>query len=203
MNSVPTAEQAQDFFRNAQAVRVITSSLYAQECNKVRNVEVAKKIFDTLREGHDGTDEVREGKMDLLQGELEHFVMHDEETVRQMYDRLLVLVLDIRSLGSTEWEDHMVTKKLLSAFTPRNPSLAIMITRDPKFKIKAPNQLLGEILHQELVERDVAKSLIHKVNKSVALNASSSDKVESSPKALKSRKIQVMKAPQMKRWPWC
>jgi hypothetical protein len=39
-----------------------------------------------------------------------------------------------------------------------------------------------------LVERDVAKSLSDKVNKNVALNASSSDKVESSPKALKSKK---------------
>jgi hypothetical protein len=81
-----------------------------------------------------------------------------------------------------------VTKKLLRAFTPRNPTLATMIRRDPKFKVKTPNQLLGEILHQELVERDVAKSLSHKVNKNVAFNPSSSDKVESSPKALKSRK---------------
>jgi hypothetical protein len=39
-----------------------------------------------------------------------------------------------------------------------------------------------------LVERDVAKSFSHKVNKNVALNASSSDKVESSPKELSSRK---------------
>jgi hypothetical protein len=105
-----------------------------------------------------------------------------------MYDRLIVLVSDIRSLGSTEWEDHKVTKKLLRTFTPRNPTLAIMIRRDPKFKMKTPNQLLGEILHLELVERDVAKSFSHKVNKNVALNASSSDKIESSPKALKSRK---------------
>jgi hypothetical protein len=65
-NGVPTAEQAQDYFRNTQAVRIITSSLCAQEFNKVRNVEVAKKIWDTLREAHEGTDEVREGKMDLL-----------------------------------------------------------------------------------------------------------------------------------------
>jgi hypothetical protein len=63
-----------------------------------------------------------------------------------------------------------------------------MIRRDLKLKIKIPNQLLGEILHQELVERDVAKSLSHKLNKNVALNASSSDKVESNPKALKLRK---------------
>jgi hypothetical protein len=81
-----------------------------------------------------------------------------------------------------------VTKKLLRAFTPRNPTLATMIRRDPKFKIKTRNQLLGEILHQELVERNVAKSLSRKVNKNVALNASSSDKVESRTKVLRSRK---------------
>jgi hypothetical protein len=77
---------------------------------------------------------------------------------------------------------------LIRAFTPRNPTLATMIRRDAKFKTKTPNQLLGEILHQELVERDVAKSLSHKVNKNVASNASSSDKVESSPKDLKTKK---------------
>jgi hypothetical protein len=184
-NGVPMAKQAQDYFRNAQAMRIITSSLCTQEFNKVCNVEIAKKIWDTLREAHKGTNEVREGKMNLLQGELEHFFMHDEENVRQMYDRLMVLVSNIRSLGSMEWEDRTVTKKLLRAFTPRNPTLATMIRRDPKFKVKTPNQLLGEILHQELVERDVAKSLSRKVNKNVALNTSLSDKVESSPKVLK------------------
>jgi hypothetical protein len=147
-NSVPMVEQAQDYFCNAQAVRVIISSLCAQEFNKVHNVEIAKKIWDTLKETHEGTDEVREGKMDLLQGELEHFIMHDEETVRLMYDRLMVLVSYIRFLESTEWEDHKVTRKLLRAFTPRNPTLATMIRRNPKFKVKMSIQLLGEILHQ-------------------------------------------------------
>ena len=102
--------------------------------------------------------------MDLLQGELKNFIVNDDETVTQMYERLMVLVSDIAALGSTEWDDHKVTKKLLRAFTPRNPTLATMIRRDPKFKTKTPNQLLGEILHQELVERDMAKSLSHKVN---------------------------------------
>ena len=50
VNSVPTAEQAQDYFRNAQAVRVITSSVCIQQFNKVHNVEIAKKIWDTLKE---------------------------------------------------------------------------------------------------------------------------------------------------------
>jgi hypothetical protein len=54
-DGVPMAEQAQDYFHNAQDVRVITSSLCAQEFNKIRNVEVTKKIWDMLREAHEGT----------------------------------------------------------------------------------------------------------------------------------------------------
>ena len=100
-----------------------------------------------MKEAHEGTDQVREGKMDLLQGELEHFVMNDDETVTQMYERLMVLVSDIAALGNTEWDDHKVTKKLLRAVTPRNATLATMIRRDSKFKTKTPNQLLSEILH--------------------------------------------------------
>ena len=79
----------------------------------------------------------------------------------------------------------------ITAFTPRNPTLATMIRRDPKFKTKTSNQLLGEILHQELVERDVAKSLSHKMTKSVALNATPSIPVESSSKAIKQTKKRV------------
>jgi hypothetical protein len=199
-NGIPMVEQVQDYFSNAQAVRVITSSLYAQEFNKVHNVEIAKKIWDTLREAHERTDEVREGKMDLLQGELEHFIMHDEETMRQIYDRLVIIVLDIRSLGSTEWDDHKVTNKLLRAFTPRNPTLATIIRRDAKFNIKTPNQLLGEILHQEFVERNVAKSLSHKINKNVAqVTRLNQAQIPSNQRW----KIQVMRAPPMRKWSWC
>ena len=77
---------------------------------------------------------------------------------------------------------------VLPQFTPRNHILTTMIKRDPKFKTKTPNQLLCEIIHQELVERDVAKSLSHKVTKSVALNATPSIPIEKSSKALKSTK---------------
>uniref|UniRef100_K3Y2J4 DUF4219 domain-containing protein n=1 Tax=Setaria italica TaxID=4555 RepID=K3Y2J4_SETIT len=117
-NGIPTVEQAQDYFRSAQAVRVITGSFCAQEFNKVRSVEVAKVIWDTLKEAHEGIDQVREGKMDLIHGELEHFIMLKEETMRQMFDKLMLLVSNIRSLGSTDWDDHKVTKKMIRAFTP-------------------------------------------------------------------------------------
>ena len=65
-DEVATLEHEYDLFRNAQAVRVIRSSLCIIEYNKVRGLISAQKIWDTLQMSHEGNDEVKEGKMDLL-----------------------------------------------------------------------------------------------------------------------------------------
>jgi hypothetical protein len=62
-----------------------------------------------------------------------------------------------------------------------------MIRRDPNFYNMTPNQLLDEIFHQELVDQDVGKSLYLTVNKSLALNASSSEAVEVKHKTSKTK----------------
>jgi hypothetical protein len=145
-------------------------------------------IWDTLKEAHEGTEHVRQGKTDLINGELELFFMKDGEIIREMYDRLMLLVLDIRVLRSVDWDDSKVTKKLLRAFSPKDKNLVATIRRDPNYYKMTPNQLLREILHQELVDRDVEKSLNFKMNKSLALNASSSEVVEVKQKTSKTKK---------------
>jgi hypothetical protein len=145
-------------------------------------------IWDTLKEAHEGTEHVRQGKMDLINGELELFFMKDGETVREMYDRIMLLVSDSRDLGSEDGDNSKVTKKLLRAFTPKDKNLAAMIRRDPNYYKMTSNQLLGEILHQELVDKDVEKSLSLKMNKSLDHNASSSEVMEVKPKTSKTKK---------------
>jgi hypothetical protein len=63
-----------------------------------------------------------------------------------------------------------------------------MIRKDPRYPTMTPTQLLGEIMHQELVDQDVEKSLTLKMGKSLALKASSSEVVEEKPKPSKSKK---------------
>ena len=65
-DGILTPELEHDMFRNAQAVRVLISSLCTYEYNKVRGIESAKEIWDTLQMSHEGSDEVKEGKIDLL-----------------------------------------------------------------------------------------------------------------------------------------
>jgi hypothetical protein len=100
----------------------------------------------------------------------------------------MLLVSDIRALRSVDWDDSKVTKKLLRAFAPKNKNLAAMIRSDSNYHKMTPNQLLVEILHQELVDQDVDKSISLKMNKSLALNASSSEVVEVKPKTSKTKK---------------
>jgi hypothetical protein len=126
--------------------------------------------------------------MDLINVELELFFMKNGETVREMYDRVMLIFSDIRALGSEDWDDSKVTKKLLRAFSPKDKILVAMIRRYPNYYKMNPNQLLGEIFHQELVDQAVEKSLSLKMNKSLALNASSSEVVEVKPKTSKNKK---------------
>jgi hypothetical protein len=55
-------EHEQDLHCNVQATRVTTGSLCAQEFNKVRNIQISKVIWDTLKEAHDGTEHVSKGR---------------------------------------------------------------------------------------------------------------------------------------------
>jgi hypothetical protein len=183
-----TIEHEQDHHRNVQATRVITGSLCAHEFNKVRNIQIAKVIWDTLKEAHEGTEHVRQGKMDLINGEHELFFFKDGEIVQEIYDRLVVLVSDIRALGIKDWDDSKVTKKLLRAFAPKDKNLTQMIRRDTRYPTMTPTQPLGESLHQELVDQDVEKSLTLKLGKSLALNSSYSKVVEAKPEHPKNKK---------------
>jgi hypothetical protein len=67
--------------------------------------------------------------------------MRDGETVREMYDRLMLLVSDIRALGSDGWEDSKITNKLLRAFTLKNTNY-YKIRRDPNYYKMTPINFL-------------------------------------------------------------
>jgi ADP-dependent phosphofructokinase/glucokinase len=105
-------EHEQDLHRNVQATRVIMGSLCAQEFNKVRNIQIAKMIWYTLKEAHEGTEHLRQGKMDFINIELELFFMKDGETGREIYDRLMSLS---RTLGLLEVNIGMTPKSQRSS----------------------------------------------------------------------------------------
>jgi len=88
---------------------------------------------------------------------LEAFVIKKDKTVQQMHDRLTLLVTEIKTLGSKDWDDFKVTKKMLRAYAPKNPMLATYIRGKESYKKMKPINLLNELQFYEMNALDVAK----------------------------------------------
>ena len=76
---------------NAHAYDILFNGLCLEEFNKLSRLENAKEICDTLIDMHDGTDSVKESKLDVLQSQLDKFKMKDDGGVAEMYSRLALI----------------------------------------------------------------------------------------------------------------
>ena len=149
-----TLEEAYNLHQNAQAVSLLVSSLGQDEFNKVNGVESAKAIWDILKVSFEGDSSVRKGNIELLQGELERFVFLQGETTQAMFDRLVALVNCIRALGSKEWDDNRVARKMLRTYRTKNNMLASVIMEKLGYDEMTPQELLAKIKHHECLDED-------------------------------------------------
>jgi hypothetical protein len=109
----PNFEQLQQIHRNAQACSVLLSSLEKDEFDRVNGLEKAKYIWDTLQRTHEGTKPVKKAKRQLIEGQLDRFIMLDDEDPQEMYNQLKKLVNKVRAYGSKRWGDQRVIDRML------------------------------------------------------------------------------------------
>jgi hypothetical protein len=103
----PNFEQLQQIHRNAQACSVLLSSLKKDEFDRVNGLEKVKDICDTLQRAHEGTKPMKKAKKQLIEGQLDRFVMLDDKDLQEMYNWLKKLVNKVRAYSSkngvTRW----------------------------------------------------------------------------------------------------
>ena len=78
---------------------------------QISRLENAKEIWDTLIDMHEGTDSVKESKLDVLQSQLDKFKMKDGEGVAEMYSRLSLITNEIAGLGSEEMTENSSSRR--------------------------------------------------------------------------------------------
>jgi hypothetical protein len=83
-------------------------------------LDVAKDVWNTLRMAHEVSRRVRKAKVKMLEDQFNRFIMYDDETPYEMFNRLKKLVNKARALGSEKWIDRILTKRLMMAYTPMN-----------------------------------------------------------------------------------
>jgi hypothetical protein len=116
----PTHNQLQKIHCNAQAITILNSSVDKEKFNRVDGLEEAKDMWTTLQMAREGSKPVRKAKIDMLEGQPNRFVMFDDETPHNMFNRLKKLVNKAKALEFKKWTDRMLIKHMMRAYTPMN-----------------------------------------------------------------------------------
>jgi hypothetical protein len=93
---------------------------------------------------------MREAKIEMLEGQHNHFIMYDGEMPHEMFNWLKKLVNKARALGSKKWTDCMLTEILMMAYTPMNYNAVALIHQDPAYKKMTFDDVLGRIINHEM-----------------------------------------------------
>jgi hypothetical protein len=123
----PTLDQLQKIHCNAQAISILTSLINNEEFNHVDGLDVAKYIWNTLQMAHEGSKPVRKAKIEMIEGQLNRFIMFDDEILQDMFNQLKMMVNKANDLGSKKWTDHMLIERLMRAYTPMNYNVVALI----------------------------------------------------------------------------
>jgi hypothetical protein len=115
-------EVAQIRHFNSQATTILLTSLSREEYNKVQGLKSAKEIWDVLKTAHEGDEVTKITKRETIEGELGRFMLNQGEEPQAMYNRLNILVNQVRNLGSTKWDDHEMVKVILRSLVFLNPT---------------------------------------------------------------------------------
>jgi predicted regulator of amino acid metabolism with ACT domain len=99
---------------------------------------------------HEGSRPVRKDKVEMFEGQLNRFIMYDDEIPHEIFNRLKKLVDKARALGSKKWTDHMLMKILMMIYTPMNYNVVALICQDPDYKKVSFDDVLGRITNHEM-----------------------------------------------------
>jgi hypothetical protein len=99
---------------------------------------------------HEGSKPVRKAKIEMLEGQLNCFIMYDGKTPHEIFNRLKKLVNKARALGSKMWTDQMLTERLMNAYTLMNYNVVALIRQDHTYKKITSDDVLERNMNHEI-----------------------------------------------------
>jgi predicted GNAT family acetyltransferase len=99
---------------------------------------------------HEGLRPVRKANVEMLEGQLNRFIMYDDETSHEIFNQLKKLVNKARVIGYKKWTNRMVMKRLIMAYTPMNYNIVALIRQDPAYKKMSSDDVFGRIMNHEI-----------------------------------------------------
>ncbi|GAV89759.1 zf-CCHC domain-containing protein/DUF4219 domain-containing protein/UBN2 domain-containing protein, partial [Cephalotus follicularis] len=114
--SKPEDEWDEDDFRKLtidnKALNILLVALDKTEYNLVRRCTFAHEVWKLLILTHEGTEQVKNAKLAILNRDYELFKMQPNESIKNLYNRLLYITNGLLGLGKVFGQDELVRKLL-------------------------------------------------------------------------------------------
>jgi len=128
--------------KNAKAEKLWYFGLGTDEYTRISECESAKDICKALQVAHEGTNQVKQSRIELIMRKYELFEMGDRETIMDTYTRFTYITNELKSLGKTFTTEELVRKIL--RFLPRTWEAKVTAIQEAKdLKTISLDELIG------------------------------------------------------------
>ncbi|VFQ76182.1 unnamed protein product [Cuscuta campestris] len=111
------AEDIKKIENYAKPINMLYCAVNPDDYRKISCCTTAKEMWDKLEVTYEGTDQVREAKIDFLTQKYEMFRMKEGEKIDDMFDRFSKIINDLHALKKTYTNKDLV-RKILRSLTP-------------------------------------------------------------------------------------
>jgi hypothetical protein len=146
----------ENFLINDQAMNAFYDALDINEFNRIKNLTTAHEIWTKLMEIHEGTTIVKSAKLYVCKGKFEKFLMKEDESVSDMFNRLNEIVNELKGLGFNVSDVDFIHKFLRSPPEKYDTIVTMLVRSD--LATTSPTKVLGEILTQDIFKKSQAEA---------------------------------------------
>ncbi|KAK8713222.1 hypothetical protein V6N13_148444 [Hibiscus sabdariffa] len=157
-----SAQERRQVQLNAKAMHILLCALGPEEHAKVSSCDNAKEIWDKLEVIHEGTNEVKETKIGLLNLNYENFKMDPNEDIKVMFNRFSIIVNELKGYGEAIPEDKLV-RKLIYSLPESWDSKKTAIIEAKNLKELKLDELIGSLLTHEMMSQPLIREKEKKV----------------------------------------
>ena len=166
-----TEEEEKEVHKDKKAMNILFNGLDTDLFDCVLNCTTAKEIWDTLQVICEGTEQVRENKMQLFIQQYEHFHFSHGESLNDTFSRFQKLLNSLKLYGRI-YPTKDTNLKFLRALPKEWKPMTVALRQSSEFKEHSLEKLYGVLKTYELeIQQDEELEKGQRKDKSVALVA--------------------------------
>ncbi|GJU56073.1 hypothetical protein Tco_1229787 [Tanacetum coccineum] len=140
--------------KNNEAKMVIYNALPRKEYERIFMCQTAKEIWDTLLITHQGNNQVKANKIDLLVQQYEQFMIPEEESIDNAFAKFNTIITSLKALDEGFSSKNCV-RKFLRVLHPKWRAKVTAIEESKNLTTLSLDELIGNLkVYEEVIKKD-------------------------------------------------